>query len=98
MSDELDKWKRMWDKEEEKMVNEINRCYKVINEGVALRKKQTAELEKIKEICLEWYRFGCEGGYFNIEGDTNALDAFWEILKLLGVSQEEMDDFDPEEL
>ena len=55
-------------------------------------------LEKIKEICLEWYSFGCEGGYFNIEGDTNALDAFWDILRLLGVSQEEMDDFDPEEL
>ena len=55
-------------------------------------------LEKIKEICLEWYRFGCEGGYFNDEGDTNAMDAFWDILKLLGVSQEEMDDFDPEEL
>ena len=54
-------------------------------------------LEKIKEICLEWYRFGCEDGYYNEEG-INAMDAFWDILKLLGVSQEEMDDFDPEEL
>ena len=98
MSDELDKWKRMWDKEEEKMVNEINRCYKVINEGVALRKKQTAELEKIKEICLEWYRHGSEDGYFDGEGDTNAMDAFWEILILLGVSSIEMDNFDREEL
>ena len=48
----------------------------------------------IKSTCLEWYRDGCEGGYFNDEGDTNAMDAFWEILKLLGVSQEEMDDSD----
>jgi len=54
-------------------------------------------LERIKEICLEWYQFGCEDGYFNDEG-ANAMDAFWEILNLLGVSQEEMDDFDPEEL
>jgi len=97
MNDELDRWKKMWDKEEKKLIDEINRSYKVINEGVALRKKQTAELEKIKEICLEWYRFGCEEGYFNDEG-ANAMDAFWEILNLLGVSQEEMDDFDPEEL
>ena len=56
------------------------------------------ELEKIKEICLEWYRHGSEDGYYNEEYGANAQDAFWEILKLLGVSQEEMDDFDPEEL
>jgi hypothetical protein len=98
MSDELDRWKKMWDKEEKKLVDEINRCYKVINEGVALRKKHTAELEKIKEICLEWYRDGIDDGYYSCETGTNALDTFWEILKLLGVSQEEMDDFDPEEL
>ena len=55
------------------------------------------KLHRIEEICLEWYRFGCEDGYFNDEG-ANAMDAFWEILNLLGVSQEEMDDFDPEEL
>lgn len=97
MSDELDRWKGIWDKEEEKMVNEINRCYKVINEGVALRKGQSAKLEEIKEICLEWYRFGCEGGYFNDEGDTNAMDAFWDILRLLGVSSIEMDNFAREE-
>ncbi len=68
------------------MSDELNRC-----------KEQTAQLERIKEICLEWYQFGCEDGYFNDEG-ANAMDAFWEILNLLGVSQEEMDDFDPEEL
>ena len=56
------------------------------------------KLDVIKSTCLEWYRFGCEGGYFNDEGDTNAMDAFWDILKLLGVTQEEMDDFDPEDL
>tara|TARA_R100001015_G_C4597196_1_gene152358 strand:- start:423 stop:611 length:189 start_codon:yes stop_codon:yes gene_type:complete len=54
-------------------------------------------LEKIKEICLEWYRFGCEDGYYNEEG-INAMDAFWEILRLLGVSSIEMDDFDRREL
>lgn len=56
------------------------------------------KLDVIKSTCLEWYRFGCESGYFNYEGDANAMDAFWDILKLLGVSQEEMDDFDPEDL
>lgn len=55
-------------------------------------------LEKIKEICLEWYRDGIGDGYYSCETGTNAMDAFWEILKLLGVRQEEMDDFDPEEL
>lgn len=55
-------------------------------------------LEKIKEICLEWYRHGIEDGYYNEEYGANAQDGFWEILRLLGVSQEEMDDFDPEEL
>ena len=55
------------------------------------------KLERIKEICLEWYRFCCEDGYFNNEG-VNATNAFWDILEILGVSQEEMDDFDPEDL
>jgi|TARA_R100000030_G_scaffold100415_3_gene93387 hypothetical protein len=55
-------------------------------------------LEKIKEICLEWYRDGIDDGYYSCETGTNALDAFWDILRLLGVSQAEMDDFDSEEL
>jgi len=59
--------------------------------------RMKGKLDVIKSTCLEWYRFGCEDGYFNNEG-VNAQDAFWDILKLLGVSQEEMDDFDPEEL
>ena len=55
------------------------------------------KLDVIESTCLEWYRFGCEDGYFNNEG-VNAVGAFWDILMLLGVSQEEMDDFDPEDL
>jgi len=50
-----------------------------------------SKLQEIKEIALEYYRFGCEDGYFNNEG-VNATDAFWDILCILGVSQEEMDD------
>ena len=52
-------------------------------------------IHEVRKICLEWYRFGCEDGYYNEEG-VNAMDAFWEILNLLGVTQEEMDDFDLE--
>ena len=54
-------------------------------------------LEKIKEICLEWYRDGIDDGYYSCETGTNAMDAFYDILRLLGVSQEEMDDFDQSE-
>jgi len=49
------------------------------------------KLQEIKKIALEWYRFGCEDGYYNEEHGTNAMDAFWDILKVLGLSQEEMD-------
>ena len=49
------------------------------------------KLEEIKGICLEYYYFGNKtGGYWNDES-TNATHAFWDILRLLGVSQEEMD-------
>lgn len=66
-------------------------------EEISYLKWMKGKLDVIKSTCLEWYRFGCEDGYFNNEG-VNAQDAFWEILDLLGVSQEEMDDFDPEDL
>ena len=55
-----------------------------------------SKLHKIKEIALEYYRFGCEDGYFNNEG-VNATDAFWDILCILGVSQKEMDDEEDDE-
>ena len=69
--DELDRWKRKWDKEEKKLVTEINRCRKENASVRRLLQKEYVKLERIEKVARKWFdQHDC---------------SYAEILEILGV-------------
>tara|TARA_R100000482_G_scaffold107747_1_gene50060 strand:+ start:386 stop:616 length:231 start_codon:yes stop_codon:yes gene_type:complete len=68
---ELDEWKIKWDKEEKKLVNEINRCYKENTNLRRLLQKEYSKLERIENVARKWF-------------DQDDY-SYAEILEILGV-------------
>ncbi len=54
--DELDRWKIKWDKEEKKLVTEINRCRKENASVRRLLQKEYVKLERIEKVARKFER------------------------------------------